>query len=138
MTIAITGMGSTFSLETSAGSGIFAAVAEVTNIKPPSDSINIIDATSYASLNNTKEFLRGMIDPGDAGFDFNFLPGGAGDVAVRAWRTAGDTRKCRITWPNAVTWTFSGFLTGYTPNAPMEDKMSASVTIKVTGTTTVA
>lgn len=32
-----------------------------------------------------------------------------------------------------ATWVFSGFMTNYNPTLPLEDKMTASVTIKVTG-----
>lgn len=44
-----------------------------------------------------------------------------------------------VTWPvpygltNGATWVFTGFMTSYNPTAPLEDKMTASVTIKITG-----
>jgi hypothetical protein len=138
MTIATIGYLATFSIETSAGSGTYNAIAEVTSITPPSDKIDIIEATHMTSSGGNKEFLIGLNDPGEAGFTFNFIASGTADTALRGWRAARAARACRITYPNGVTWTFQGILTGYQPSLPMNDKMSADVTIKVTGSTTVA
>ncbi len=44
-----------------------------------------------------------------------------------------------VTWPipaaltTGAIWSFSGFMTAYNPTAPIEDKMTATVTIKITG-----
>lgn len=138
MTIATTGYLATFALETSAGSGIFSPITEVTSITPPSDKIDIIEATHMTSPGGNKEFLIGLNDPGEAGFTFNFIASGSADTTLRAWRAARGVRGCRITYPNGVVWTFQGILTGYQPSLPMNDKMSADVTIKVTGSTTVS
>ena len=61
------------------------------------------------------------------------LPGGAGDDAIQAWKAAGGAKNCQIKYPNGVTWSFSGVLTGYEPDIPVDDRMTATVTIKVTG-----
>lgn len=138
MTIATIGYQSTFAIETFAGSGVYTAIAEVTSITPPSDKIDIIEATHMTSAGANREFILGLNDPGEAGLTLNWTASGTADVALRAWRAARAARGCRITYPNAVTWTFQGILTGYQPSLPMNDKMSADVTIKVTGSTTVA
>lgn len=39
---------------------------------------------------------------------------------------------------SATTWSFSAFQTGFEITAPLEDKMTATVTLKVTGAVTVA
>ncbi len=44
-----------------------------------------------------------------------------------------------VTWPipaalsSGAIWSFSGFMTSYNPTAPIEDKMTATVTVKITG-----
>jgi hypothetical protein len=85
------------------------------------------------SPNATKEFILGLNDPGEAKFTINFIPGGAGDAKLQAVRVARQKVSCQITWPNGWKWTFEGLMTGYTPTAPTEDKMTAEVTFKVTG-----
>ena len=111
----------------------FTDLAEVFNLTPPSDTADIIDVTHMQSPNRTREFIEGLIDPGECSFEMNFIPGSDADDAIQAWKLAGGRKNCRITWPNGVTWTFAGILTGYEPAAPTEDKMTATVTIKVTG-----
>lgn len=116
----------------------FTEVAEVTNISPPSDQVDVIDATHLQSPDATREFIIGLRDPGECTLDINFVPGGAGDTKLQAVRAARKPVTCRITYPPvgaaaAVTWTFTGILTGYEPAAPNDDKMTASVTFKVTG-----
>ena len=131
-TEAMIGYGSNFELHDGGSPGTYDEIAEVFNITPPSDTVDVIDATHTQSPDATREFILGLRDPGECSFEINFVPGGDGDAAIQAWRDARERRSCRITFPNNVTWTFSGLLTGYEPAAPTDDKMTATVTIKVT------
>lgn len=110
-------------------------LAEITNITPPNDKIDEIDATHMQSPNRTREFIPGLIDPGEASFDMNFIPGSTTDLLIAEIKTAGERVKCRVTFPNGVTWKFSGWVSGYEPAVPTDDKMTATVTWRVTGPT---
>lgn len=136
-TAARIGMGSTFQVSTDSGS-TYTTIAEVTSITPPSDNIDIIDATSMDSTNYTREFIVGLNDPGTCSLEMNFIPGSAGDVKLIQIRDARVAVYCKITFPNAVVWTFQAILTGYEPQIPTDDKMSATVSFKVTGSYTVS
>lgn len=131
-TEAIIGYGSLFAISTDDGT-TFTDLAEVYDITPPSDSVDVIDATHMTSPNATREFIIGLNDPGECSFEMNFIPGSTADAAIQSVRTARERVSCRITFPNDVTWTFAGILTGYEPAAPTDDKMTATVTFKVTG-----
>jgi hypothetical protein len=133
MTDASIGYLSEFRLGDGASPEVFTAVAEVFAITPPSDTVDVVDATHMQSPNRTREFIDGLIDPGETSFEMNFIPGGAGDDAIQAWKAAGGAKNCQIKYPNGVTWSFSGVLTGYEPDIPVDDRMTATVTIKVTG-----
>jgi hypothetical protein len=137
MTDAAIGYGSKFSIDPAGGSS-FTDLGEVFNITPPSDNIDVIDATHMQSPNATREFILGLNDPGEASFEMNFVPGSTSDDLIQQVRAARAVVSCRITFPNAATWTFDGILTGYEPAMPNEDKMTATVTFKVTGSYTVA
>lgn len=132
MSDAMIGYGSTFGIDPAGGTS-FTTLGEVTNITPPSDSIDVVDVTHMQSPNRTREFLAGLRDPGTASFEINFVPGSASDDLIQQVRDAGTVVSCRITFPNAATWTFDGLLTGYEPAVPNEDKLSATVSFKVTG-----
>lgn len=132
-TAAMIGYGSKFQLGNGATpTETFADLAEVSNITPPSVAADVVDATHMQSPNRTREFIDGLIDPGECSFEMNFIPGSAADDAIQAWKLAGGRKTCRIVFPNDVTWTFSGILQGYEPAVPTDDKMTATVTIKVT------
>lgn len=134
-TQAMIGYGTKFYLENDASPPTLEELAEIVNVTPPNDSIAMLDATHMQSPNRTMEFVPGLTDPGSAGFVMNFIPGSNADVALQAWRTSGARKQCRIVFPNGVTWTFSGLLESYQPEAAVADVMRATVGIKVTGST---
>lgn len=131
------GYGSVFAVSTDNGA-TFTDLGEVNNITPPSSTIDMVDATHMQSPNSDREFIIGLNDPGEASFDMNFVPGSPSDLLIQEIKAARARIKCRITFPNAVSWTFSGLLMTYEPAVPTDDKMTATVTFKVSGSTVVA
>ena len=121
-------------VSTDAGS-TWAEVGEVNDLAPPAFSADTPDATHFRSAAATREAILGLEDPGECSFDIAFVPGSTGDVKLRAIRAARARVQVRITFPNAVIWVFTAFLTGYEPSVPLDDKMTATITFKVTGTT---
>lgn len=110
-------------------------VAEVYDVTPPNDTVDEIDATHMQSPNRTREFIPGLIDPGEASFEMNFVPGSPSDMKISVLKISGARVKCRVTFPNAVKWVFSAWVSGYEPAVPTDDKMTATVTWRVTGST---
>lgn len=111
-------------------------LGEVTNITPPSSTTDMIDVTHMQSPGGRREFVPGLIDPGECSFEMNYVPGSAGDLYLLALfdlAPALRKRRCRIIYPNQVTHTFEALIQTYEPSVPTEDKMSATVTFKVTG-----
>jgi hypothetical protein len=131
------GYGSTFAVESDTTPGTYVDLAEVYDITPPDSKIDLIDATHSQSPNRFREFIQGLVDPGETSFEMNFVPGSAADTRIQELRD-GVTRSCKITFPNGATWTFDAILTGYAPKAPTADKMTASVTFKVSGSVVAA
>ncbi|ORE90194.1 Major tail protein V [Stappia sp. 22II-S9-Z10] len=105
-------------------------LAEVTSVTPPGESIDIIDATHMLSPDQTREFIEGLKDPGETSIEMNFIPGAAnGDTLIRG---LSGPQMCQITFPNGYKWQFSAIKTGYEAEAPVDDKMTATLTMKVT------
>lgn len=128
------GYGSVFAVSTDDGA-TYVDLAEISDITPPSSTIDMVDATHTQSPNADREFIIGLNDPGEASFEMNFIPGSAADLKIQTIKAARARVKCRITFPNGVTWTFSGLLMTYEPAVPTDDKMTASVSWKVSGST---
>lgn len=115
------------------GGTTWTALAEVFNMTPPAASVDVHDATHMQSPDATREFIAGLIDPGELSLEMNFIPGSSGDVYIQARRAARVKFKSRITFPNAVKWTFNTFVTNYESAVPNDDKMTSTMTCKVTG-----
>jgi hypothetical protein len=135
------GYGSVFEIEDDNSPGVYVAMSEVTNITPPGATLDQIDVTHMQSPNRRREFISGLIDGGEASFDMNFVPGSVSDDRLFGLLTLpiGQSRRrnLRISFPNGVTWSFQGELTGYEHAIPVDDKMTATITFKVTGDLTV-
>lgn len=142
MSAAAMGAGAAFGIGDGASSESFTDLAEVLSISPPSQSVDIIDVTHLKSTDRIREFIAGMIDPGEVSMEMNLVPGSASEIAIQALEGLSTTTNFRVTFPDgtagSVTWIFAGFLAGYEPAIPSGEKMTANVSFKVTGTTTIS
>lgn len=120
------------------GTEVFTTVAEVKNIAGPNLSAGIIDVTNMDSASNTREFVSSLVDPGEITFDINLLGGSAQHKSLMTILQARTKKNWRLYFTDAVPsyLAFQGYITGMGFNAGIEDILSASCSIKVTGTPT--
>ena len=114
---------------------VYTALAEVIGLSGPGLSMDTVEATHTESANAAKEYIAGLIDAGELSIDANFLPANATQTGVISdWQNR-TTRNFQIVWPDTAntTWSFTGFITNFEPASPIEDRMTASITIKLTG-----
>ncbi|HGG04729.1 MAG TPA: phage tail protein [Aliiroseovarius sp.] len=138
MTNAISGYDTGLAIHDGGSPGTFDDIAELISITPPNAQRAEIDATHMKSPNSTRESIAGLIEPGEFSFEIAWIPSDATDTIIQALITSGAVRQIRITFPNSVTATFSAFLKGIEPSVPLDDRMTAAVTAKVTTTITFA
>lgn len=121
---------------------IFVDVAEVHNISGPSVSRDSIETTHHGSTGGFREYTPGLRDGGEVSIDINWLPVNGSHEAIYTQLTSGQSSNSqyRISFPTtpATTFTFSGHVTGFEASAPIDDRLTASVTIKVSGAPTLA
>lgn len=108
------------------------------DISPPSATVDTHDASHSQSPGRVKEFITGFSDPGECTYPVHFNPNSAVDQLYQSIRLAGERIKVRLTFGNGVKWTFAALLTGYVPAIPINDRQTAQVTWKVTGSTVVS
>jgi predicted secreted protein len=136
---AMLGYGSHFQIETGSPAD-FVDLGEVFDITPPSSEVDQVDVTHMQSPGRRREFIDGLIDSGECSFEMNYIPGSVADLALLDILNTpvGESRRrtCRIIYPNSVTDTFSANLMNYEPTVPTDDKMTATVTFRVTGAIT--
>lgn len=109
----------------------FVAIASLTSISGPGLSRETIDVTAHDSPDGWMEFLGGLKDGGEVSCDANRRPA-VHDLLIADFEDT-DPRTYRIEWPSGAAWTFDGILTGYEADSPYDDKLSVSLTWKVTG-----
>lgn len=134
--------GSTLQLGDGATPEVFTSIAEIVELTPPQMSRDEIDVTSHSSSDGYREFIAGLRDGGEVSFRANWLPTNAThDGTTGLLETFNDnvTHNWKIILPNTLaTISFSGFLTAFEPDTPLEEQGQLSGTIKVSGKPTVA
>ncbi|WP_315804035.1 phage tail tube protein [Bradyrhizobium sp. SZCCHNS3002] len=135
-TSASIGFGTLFKSGNGAVPEIFTTIAEVTAITPPAMSRDTVDASHELSPEAWREFIAGMKDGGEVSLEMNFIPGGvdaANLMAELALTGSAALKNRQIVFPDGSVFAFAAILTGYEPDAPIDDKMAASLTFKVSG-----
>lgn len=130
------GYGTLFASGNGAAPEVFTTLGEVTNITPPGWARDTIDASHELSPGAHREFIAGLADAGEVSLDINYVPGSPATAALEAEKALTGSSAAinrRITFPDGSYMIFVGILTGFEPDAPIDDKMSASVTFKVSG-----
>jgi len=119
----------------------FTPIAEVQDIKPPSLGADTEEVTHQGSTDGWKEYIVTLLDAGEVSFDINFIPteathnASAGLMADFAARTK---RNWKVVFPDGTEWQFAAYVTAFEADAPVNGKLSASVTLKITGKPTLA
>ena len=117
---------------------LFTGIAEIHDFSGPGISLNIIEATHQLSPDAMREFVAGLKDLTELSFEIGFVPTEATHSLstgfLKDWSDR-TRRNYRIVFPDtaATTWAVSGFVTGFDISAPLEDMLTAAVTIKLTG-----
>lgn len=127
------GHGVLFKIASGDSPSVMTSIGEITSVTPPAISRDAIDATHTASPEKWREFIAGLKDGGEASADINFVPGSDGHGLLMDQLDLDTPTECEIDFPDGSKFEFDAILTGYAPSAPIDDKMTATVTFKVSG-----
>ena len=128
---AVAGVGTKFYRWTNSA---WAAIAEVNSITGPSMTRDFIDVTSLDSTGGFREFITGFRDAGTLTLAMNFTH--ATYTAMKAdFENNAHCHYC-IVLPDAqlTSLEFAGLVTEIPLTIPTDDKITADVTIKISGT----
>lgn len=111
----------------------FFEIGEVVEITPGEATADRVEATHMQSPARRREYITGMIDSGEASFQINWVPGNGTDVFLRDMFTSGATVEHQIEFPNGATVTYEGSIIGFSKAVPIDDRMTATITVSVSG-----
>jgi hypothetical protein len=126
------GLGSQFHLANA--SAVLTQLDELLSVTPPNPQIDDVEATHMGST--AREFIAGLTDYGSGDFTFNFIPGNATDVLIRAAIADKVVRAFKIVLPIASgshqEITGNCIVKGWVPADPIDDRMTATLTVRYT------
>lgn len=118
------------------GPAVFTAIGNVTSVSGPEIERETYDVTAHDSEDGWREFIGGLKDAGEVSLELNYDPS-KHDVLVADFD---DTvaRDFKLVFPGALgTWQIKAFLTGFSQEAPVDDKLAAELKFKITGKPTI-
>lgn len=128
------GWGTGFKLANAAG--VLTELDEVTNIALPEETADDVEVTHYKSPGRRKEYIGGLIEPGEGSIELNYVPGSATDVLLKA--AHGQRRAFEAELPDEngdPAWKISGYLIvkSRSRSIPVGDRLQMTVSVRYTG-----
>ncbi len=110
-------------------------VAGLTSIGGLDLSADTIDVTTLESGDGYRKFITGFKDGGEVPLEgYLELEQGKGQKELYDLFESGEEEQFTILFPNNMgSWQFKGVVTGFSTSADLEDPLSFSATIKVSG-----
>lgn len=103
---------------------------------PVNFEMEAVESTDYSSPSGVRQYVGGLISPGEVVVESELLPVSSGDYAtLRADMLA----RTLISWTfefsdsGVTTCSFSGLVTKLEPKAPIDGKLSYALTIQISG-----
>lgn len=130
------GYGTRAYLQATSAATALTKLAQVFNVTLPNEQIAEVEVTHYESPGRTREFIPGLNDAGEITVEMNFVPGSPTDALIVAAKADGEVRQFRIVTPDDddnQMYTFPVFVRGYERGIPVDDRMTATVTLRVAG-----
>jgi hypothetical protein len=131
----VTGFGATVSFKIGAAAPV--VLAEVISLGLPNPQVSDVEATHFNSPGRAREYIQGLIDNGEIPIGINYDAGSATDDQVLLALAATEPIEVVISIPTFSgtdqEFTFPGIVKGYERNIPLDDRMTALITVRVAG-----
>lgn len=142
MTLPISGHGTLVLRALASAPTVFTAIAEIGDVTPPELQRNEFDAVSQDR--NIDAYVLGILRRGQFSIKMNFLPADSTHDHLTGLMAAmiaepPPTDGYKITFPGGGNnaWVMSGQVQAIKPMAPVDGKLSADVTIRLSGKMTI-
>lgn len=122
------------------GPEVFTTIAEIFNLTGPGLSAEVIDVTHMESIDRFREKIVGILDAGELSFEMSWIPDNTVHAGFITDFKARTKRNFELIWPDTAgtKWEIAAFITSMEPSAPVDDKLTESVTLTISGSPTLA
>ena len=116
---------------------VFTDIGDIEGWSGLDGQVTEIDVTDLDST--SKEFIMGLKEEGSFQVDLNWIPANAEQVSLRADMNAGTKRNFKVTGTDspATVIIFAAFVTQFSMSGTKDDKVTASITLRITGAVTI-
>ena len=127
---------------------VWTVVAQIRDLDGPaieSDQIEVSHRGQGGTIDRFRKYVAGLADGGEVSFDIVFDPDHASHDPVVTGSLynlveTGEVNEFRITFPGAgtdiTTVNFDAFVSNFEIGSPLEDGLTADITLKITGALT--
>lgn len=127
-----------------AGAGVFGlgatlviggtTVEKLTSIGLPAGSADDLDITTHDNTDRVREFIKGLIDPGEMSMEGIFTYTAYNKVYDLLFTSSTSTITITLpTTPSATVFVCGGYVKSLEGSAPHDDKIDFSTTVKLSG-----
>lgn len=117
----------------------YTAIAEITNISGPEETLDTEDATSHDSEDGYETVVATILRSGNVNLDMNFVPGNSGHQQLRSDLRDRYLRDYQLEFPDdevtasRTVFEFSAYVTSVSPEAPHAGVLTRTVGMKPSG-----
>ena len=117
------------------GTSSYVAIAEITNISGPEETLDIEDATSHDSPDGYESVVATILRSGNVTLETNFVPGNSGHQELRTALRKRRLVPCHLVFPDSTTatYSFSAYVVSISPEAPHAGILTRNVQLKPSG-----
>jgi predicted secreted protein len=133
---AFSGVGTEFKNGDGESNESFTAIAEINSIDGPNKTKSTIDVTSLDSTGGYREFISSFRDAGQVVLNMNFTRDGYDEMNDDFESENSRNYQIVLSDTGNTTFDFAAYVTDLGMAIPFEDKVTANVTLKVTGLVT--
>lgn len=118
-----------------ASSESFVEIADIIGIAPPAMSRDSVETTKHNTTDRYRTFIPGLRDGGEVTLQIQYDPTNTGHGDLYDDFNDDVAHNYQVVLPASIgeTWSFSGFLTAMSEETPIDDRVTRSITIKVSG-----
>lgn len=109
-------------------------LALIGDLEMPDEQVDEVEVTHQKSPGRRRQFIAGLIDSGELSIPMNYIPGSPTDTLCKELKASGEEVIIGIKLtddPDIEEDQFTGFLKGYARTAPIDDKMTAEATFRL-------